>query len=232
MEERINLIRPGYFSVQAAADSRRWEFDIQNETILEHKLHVDFVFIGDSITHFWDLNIYFGKSGKLIFNRGISGDMTEFLLRRFEADVVQLKPKHAILKIGINNTWIMDDYIGNKKAVENLKNSMFKNIKAAVELGVNSNIKMIVCSMLPTNLPAKTNNRERNELVVELNKQLKTLTEEKNLIYVDYHSKMTAEDGITLRNGLADDGLHPHVKGYDVMAKILRETLVQYDIQI
>jgi lysophospholipase L1-like esterase len=51
-------------------------------------------------------------------------------------------------------------------------------------------------------------------------------------VYVDYHSQLAAEDGITLRAGLADDGLHPHVLGYRIMASTLLETLKQVGITI
>lgn len=43
---------------------------------------------------------------------------------------------------------------------------------------------------------------------------------------------MVTEDGIQLREELADDGLHPHVLGYDIMAHALRETLEYKGIQI
>ena len=98
--ERINFVKPGIFTVQAAADSRRVEFDTKNEVIVTNKVPVDFVFIGDSITHAWELNAYFGKMGRLILNRGIGGDTSEYLLRRFEADVLQLKPKYCVMLIG------------------------------------------------------------------------------------------------------------------------------------
>jgi lysophospholipase L1-like esterase len=53
-----------------------------------------------------------------------------------------------------------------------------------------------------------------------------------NVIYVDYHTALADADGVTLREGLADDGLHPHVLGYDIMAAVLRETLAGHGIDL
>ena len=45
-----------YFSRTAAADSRRKEFDIKNHSLIYTDQKPDFLFIGDSITHYWELN--------------------------------------------------------------------------------------------------------------------------------------------------------------------------------
>jgi hypothetical protein len=74
MSNRVDIIKPGLFSKQVNADNRRIEFDYKNEVIVSNKIAVDYVFIGDSITHMWELNAYFGKSQRLILNRGIGGD--------------------------------------------------------------------------------------------------------------------------------------------------------------
>lgn len=59
-----------YFSRTAAADSRRKEFDIKNHSLIYTDQKPDFLFIGDSITHYWELNAYFNLPGQLIVNRG------------------------------------------------------------------------------------------------------------------------------------------------------------------
>lgn len=96
--------RSEYFSSIAAADSRRKEFDIKNHSLIYTEQKPDFLFIGDSITHYWELNAYFNLPGQLIVNRGIGGDTTEFLKRRFYVDALQLKPRYCIMGIGINGS--------------------------------------------------------------------------------------------------------------------------------
>ena len=91
--ERSQVVNPGLFSVGVAADSRRGEFDFGNESLVLQEMRPDFVFIGDSITHLWELQAFFGSTGKVLINRGIGGDISTYVLKRFEADVIQLQPK-------------------------------------------------------------------------------------------------------------------------------------------
>lgn len=49
-----------------------------------------------------------------------------------------------------------------------------------------------------------------------------------NAVYVDYHTALVDEDGLSLRDGLSFDGLHPHVIGYDRMAEVLTPHLEKH----
>ena len=211
-----DIIKPPCF--QAAADARRFEFDFKNCVIVTNKTPVGIAFIGDSITNFWELNAYFREFG-FVVNRGIGGDDANILAKRFEADIIQLQPKVCVIKIGINNTWCLDD---SPKPVP---------ADVVYELIIDSYIKilnmckanhqtLVVCSILPV-----STGELRNELVIKVNKKLQDLCKQYNCTYVDYHSHMTKEDGKTMRDELTDDGVHPHVIGYNIMAEILRPVL-------
>jgi lysophospholipase L1-like esterase len=231
--KRMDIVKPGFFATAAAADSRRGEFDIGNEILIAHKVPVDFVFIGDSITHMWELQTYFGRGGQFIVNRGIGGDISSHVLRRFDADVIQLKPKYVAIKIGVNNFWALDGWTAlDRKPADQIISGLVDDIREMVKRSQENGITPIVCSVLPTYMPQSGNNDIRNASIVEVNRQLKELSDEKNAIYVDYHSLMTAEDGVRLRDGLADDGLHPHLLGYDIMASALIDTMEQKGIRM
>ncbi|WEG11735.1 GDSL-type esterase/lipase family protein [Pullulanibacillus sp. KACC 23026] len=230
---RPELIRPGMFGGIVSADTRRNVFDYHNEVIVAHNASIDFVFIGDSITDMWDLETYFGRSGRRIVNRGIGGDMTPYVKRRFEADVIQLKPTYTVIKIGINNTWALDAW--NKKdlrTADSIRDELLNDIKDMVQLAMDAGIKPIVCSLLPTCIATNKQTEARNDLVIEINKQLKEQTENQNGIFINYHSSMTDNSGKALREELADDGLHPNVLGYDIMAEVLRRELKMHEIEI
>lgn len=81
--------------------SKRYE--ILNERISRGK--PDLVFLGDSITHFWDPETwasYYEKRNAL--NLGIRGDRTENLLWRLDhGNIDGISPKLAIVLIGTNN---------------------------------------------------------------------------------------------------------------------------------
>jgi lysophospholipase L1-like esterase len=72
----------------------------------------------------------------------------------------------------------------------------------------------------------------RNALIARANARLRTMAGKHGAVYVDYHRLLAAEDGLTLRPGLADDGLHPHVVGYEIMAGVLLETLAAAGIDV
>lgn len=223
---RVEIVKPGFFATAAAADSRRGEFDIGNEILVAREVPVDFVFIGDSITHMWELNAYFGRSGRFIVNRGIGGDISSHVLRRFDADVIQLKPKHAAIKIGVNNFWAMDGWTAaDRKTAEQIVPGLVSDIEQMVKKAKENDIIPIVCSILPTDMPQSGHNDQRNAGIRVANENLQKVAAEQGAVYVDYHSRMTKEDGLRLREELADDGLHPHVLGYNIMADALRETL-------
>jgi lysophospholipase L1-like esterase len=64
------------------------------------------------------------------------------------------------------------------------------------------------------------------------NARLRTVAGRHGAVYVDYHRHLAAEDGLTLRPGLADDRLHPHVVGYEIMANVLLDTLSAAGIDV
>lgn len=229
------FIKPGYFAEQVAADSRRGEFDCKNQVIVQNDVPVDFVFIGDSITQMWELNAYFNKPGQMILNRGISGDTTKYVLKRFLADVVQLKPKHCIMKIGVNDAWDLE--FDNWKQLdgqllEDVLQSAAGNISRIIGLAKQNGLDLIICSVLPTNMKFTNKEDVRKNYIKLLNEKIKRMCRENNLIYVDYHGALVQEDGLTVREGIMIEELHPNVFGYNIMADILRKTLKEHDIDI
>lgn len=228
---RRTILKPGNFGLIAAADSRR-EFDIGNEVIVTHKLPVDAVFIGDSITHMWELNAYFGRSGRFVVNRGIGGDISSHVAGRFAADVIQLQPKYAVIKIGVNNFWALDGWTeADRKPVEMIVNDLVNDVLDMVKQTKGHPVIPVICSVLPTHMPHSGNDSLRNTGIKKANELLRVLADEHDAIYVDFHSRMVQADRLQLRDGLADDGLHPHVLGYDIMAETLIETLGKNGIE-
>lgn len=229
--ELSKTIKPGLFSHIAHADTRRDEFDVKNECIVVNNIPVQYVFIGDSITHNFETEAYFYGNG-IVINRGIGGDSTEYLLKRFEADVIQLKPLYAIILIGINDTWILDDIMAPNNSPEDIKIKVISNMNKILEICKEKKQKTIIGSLLPTFIPGNPHNKERNEMILEINAELEKLCYREAQIYVNYHEGFVAADGVTLRQGLCDDGLHPNVMGYNIMVDILRKTLMKNDINI
>lgn len=228
------IIDPGYFSMQVSADNKRGEFNTKNRIIVENNVEVDFVFMGDSITDNCEINAYLGKSHKIILNRGISGDRTEYVLKRFDADVVQLKPKHCILMIGVNDSWDLEYDPWSQTegmSAEAVTQRTYENITEMVNKAKLNNINLIMCSILPTNMTFTNRNKERNVYIAEVNKKLKRLCEEEDLIYVDYYLEFVVDGDNYVKDGLTFEGLHPNTQGYNIMMKILKKTLLSNGIE-
>ena len=210
------IITPGILN--GAADFRRGEFDVKNEIIINHDVDVKAVFIGDPITHLWELQAYFDNLG-IILNRGIGGDISRHVLVRFDADVIQVKPRACVMLIGINDTWSMEEK--GKESDEDLVSSIVNNIARTVDKGLLNGIAMFVCSLLPVEQPDHARNKDRKELIIEANRRIEEVCMVTGAVYCNLHSLLVSKDGISLREGLSRDGLHPHVQGYDIMAELI-----------
>lgn len=215
------LIKPGLFGGQG--DLRRTEFDIRNSQIFCNKIPVDIVFLGDSITHFWEVEEYFKEYG-IVVNRGIGGEVAHLAVKRFQADVVQLSPKICVMMVGINNTWILDGCKteAERTSLENeimeIYDSSYREILAQAKA---AEIKILICSITPIHHQPEF----RKHFIVRANKLIQALCEEHEVPYVDYYSKMLASDGITMEESLSWDGVHPHVGGYNIMKTVLEPHL-------
>lgn len=165
------------------------------------------VFIGDSITELWGLDDpdLFSKG---IVNRGISGQTSQQILLRFQADVVALRPAAVHILAGTN------DVAGNTgpTSVDQYKN----NITAMVTLAKANGIKVTLGSLPPAIGFAWKPGVKPTPRIVALNGWLKRYADTENLEFIDYHAVLAASDG-----ALGFDGVHPNHQGYRLMARAL-----------
>lgn len=171
------------------------------------------VFMGDSITDAWRLEEYF--PAKPYINRGIGGQTTPQMLIRFRPDVIDLKPKVVVILAGTN------DIAGNTgpMRLEDIEN----NYASMAELAQGHGIRVVFSSVTPVN--AYTPRAELMfaqrppEKILALNQWLKAYCATKDYVYLDYFSAMVDEKGM-LRKDFAEDGLHPNIAGYKIMAPL------------
>jgi lysophospholipase L1-like esterase len=220
------LIAPG--PLGKAADARRIFFDYWNEEIIREGARVATVFMGDSITELWDVNTYFQPPpGEIEANRGISADMAYIMVKRFEADVVQLHPRNVVILAGTND---VDDVTKRKKSDEQIIASIIESCTGMIDQAQAAGINVFLCSILPTN-SAYAWHATRPGVRVRVNEQLRELCRAKGCIYVDYHSAMTDEKG-DLRMDLSSDGIHANFAGLRVMADRLKAAAAEHHIQL
>ncbi|NQT58208.1 MAG: hypothetical protein HQ557_04415 [Bacteroidetes bacterium] len=221
------MIRPGFFGKTVPADGRRIDFDFANDQLLTMQKKPDILFIGDSLTQLWDVHVYFDTK-KLLVNRGIGGDTSEYLLKRFDADVVQLDPALVIIMIGTNDisathndTWWRNPGVDESTVFTGTT----ENIEKMVEKCLENDIKAALCSILPSDIPAPFDKEMRWRLTENINTFIADLCKKHDLKYIDYHAELCMDDGKTLIADYSPDGIHVIANGYAVMANTLREEI-------
>jgi lysophospholipase L1-like esterase len=175
------------------------------------------VFIGDSITEFWqyaDTDLF----SKGIIGRGISGQTTQQHLVRFYPDVVSLKPI-AVHILGGGN-----DVAGNTGATtpQDYKN----NIMAMLDIAQCNSIKVLLGGILPAvHFPWRPEVKPAQWYAM-LNDWLRDIARERGAIFIDYYSVMAEEDR-SMRADFTNDGVHPNVVGYAAMRPLVLSAIHQ-----
>ena len=216
----INQFKKICYSEKRPYNDKREIFNCRNSVFCVNGFTVDILFIGDSITERFEVYPYFNKYGTVV-NRGIGGEKTSELKNRFYFDALMLKPKVCVLAEGVNNTaelW-RKEHEGNKVSEQDV-NSVLENFKSdmseMIDLLKSENIIPVVGAVLPIGIKDC-----RNAVIIKENQILKKICSEKGVVFVDYYSALVSDDGITLKDVTFGDDLHPHVSGYNEMAKLL-----------
>lgn len=175
------------------------------------------VFLGNSITEGWVLtdSAFFNKNNYI--GRGIGGQTSAQILLRFRQDVVALQPQAVVIHIGTN------DVAENTGPYD--PEFTMGNIRSMVEIARANGIKVILASVLPaTKFEWRRALGDRSDMIVELNRRIKTFSDQNGIPYIDYHSAMKNEkNGIV--TDLAEDGVHPTLQGYKIMEKLVEEVI-------
>lgn len=180
------------------------------------------VFMGDSITQGWKLDEAF--PGKPYVNRGISGQTTSQMLLRFRPDVIDLKPKVVVILAGTN------DIAGNTGPIS--LELIMGNYGSMIDLAHAHGIKVVFASIMPVSdynknaqgTPIIRTVQRKPAEILELNDWIKKTCAERKLVYLDYFSAMADEKGF-LKPDIANDGLHPNAKGYELIKPLAEKAI-------
>ena len=178
------------------------------------------VFMGNSITEYWEeLNPDFFTRNNYVC-RGISGQTTYQMVVRFRQDVINLHPRAVVISAGTND--IAENTCPYDEA------ATMGNIVSMVELAQASGIVPIVASLLPCDRYCWNLDIENvAEKIASLNALLKAYATEHHLVYIDYFTPMVHSDGRSLNPAYTLDGVHPEIAGYDVMAPLAQQAIAK-----
>jgi lysophospholipase L1-like esterase len=201
------------------------------------------VFLGDSITDFWQLGAnpwvtgqLFGKQSwdesftgapaeNMALNLGISGDRTEHVLYRIlpasagglgQLDAPELQPDVILVLIGVNNTWAEETPVVDSVVAG------IAQVLAAVHAR-KPDARIVLQSLIPTNDPVKN-----RDALLPINRRIADLATSPQfsgfVSYLDLYPLFADAAGQQISGYFVSDGVHPNQSGY----RIWRDRLVPY----
>jgi lysophospholipase L1-like esterase len=194
-------------------------FELLNQRVKEAGDKAEVLFVGDSITQGWE------GSGKEVWehyyaprhavNIGISGDRTEHVLWRLDhGNVDTLKPKVAVLLIGVNN--IPDEKNSTADILEGVK-EVAQKLEDKLP-----NTKILLLGIFPFR---KDFDPLRGK-ALEIDQALHRWADGERVTFLDFGYKLIEPDG-TISKSIMPDALHPNKAGYEIWAKAMEPTLAR-----
>lgn len=184
--------------------------------------HEQVVFIGDSITEIYNIgDLYAGytkSTGKIVYNRGISGDTSNRLLERLYNNALNIKPSHLVILIGTNDIALQ---IPNSTIADNVR-AMLETAKEK-----SPDTKVILQAVYPTNKEMKdsTAGLRKNSVIAELNLLLQKISVNYGAEWIDL-TKALSDDKGNLKEEYCYDGLHLNAQGYSVVTQNILPLLI------
>ena len=175
------------------------------------------VFFGDSITKLWGQKRSSFFSDNNFLCKGISGQTTGDMLKRYTADVLNNQPQVVVILAGTNDIAQND---GVYVTAEQISENIFHMAKLAQEQG----IKVVLCSVLPSSLYNWGQKIVPTNFIPQLNTLIEEWAANNNCEYVDYYSLFVQADGAHDPK-FSYDGTHHETEGYYIMEQAIMPIL-------
>jgi len=195
------------------------EVKYKTKEVVKTKVDDNYLFLGDSITDFYDLDKYYPDMP--VVNSGVNGNRTNVIIDNMRERVYQYNPSKVFILIGIND--ILDD-----KDASDISNS----IREIVD-GIQDNrpyAEIYVESLYPINNTENekidlemVNVLRDNDKIKNINKEIKKMCKEKKVTYIDLYS-LLVDDNDQLNIDYTTEGLHLNNEGY----KVVTDELMKY----
>jgi lysophospholipase L1-like esterase len=176
------------------------------------------VFIGDSITASWQTLEPTG-----IINAGSSGQWSELMVGRFDADVMAHNPAIVHILAGTNDVRLFVD-------------PTTQYIASMADKAAASGACVIIGTVPPNSVWGANpdiDNVSGGKAILAFNEKLKTFARSYGYLLADYYPVLTLPDG-TIDQSLYTDGIHPnldgHAKMWDVVAPLIAQCKLRLGI--
>ncbi len=164
------------------------------------------VAVGDSLTYGYPytpeyswVRIAGERLGLTIANKGVCGETTDDMQRRFAIDVVALRPDYVIITGGSNDVFLG---VAAPQAAG--------NVAAMAAAAGAEGIRTVIGLPPPVNYPEES-------LLTAYRALLRSTAADSALPVIDFFAALADTAG-RLRSGLHTDGVHPNEDGYTLMA--------------
>lgn len=166
----------------------------------------NYVFLGDSITEKYDIEKHYKNWNKNIVNSGISGNLTKDILNNMKKRVYDYNPSVVFLLIGVND---VNKDVDPDEIIDNIK-KIITNIRENRNLAT-----LYVESIYPTG------SKERNDIIIRVNKEVEKFCNEKNITYIDLYKELVNKDDV-IDGKYTKDGIHLSDEGYKLVTDKLK----------
>ncbi len=167
------------------------------------------VCLGDSIT--WGFP--FGPSaswvtmlkdslGVEVINKGINGNTTSDMLRRFDRAVVSYEPTHVVIMGGSNDILMAESF-----------DRIVSNIQLMAEKAEENDIKVVF------GLPTAIDDKYLEGLLARIRDWMRNYAEKNEIPVIQFNRAFYDQNGQVKTELLLLDGAHPAVEGYQEMFK-------------
>ena len=210
------------------SDASWWRPRLQEKIELNKQLNPQLIFIGDSITHWWEKygtetwKKYYGKYNAANF--GYGGDQTQHVLWRIDnGEIDNINPKLAVLMIGTNNTNYEDQT--PEDIAEGIK-TIISRIKEKLP-----ETKILLLAIFPRGDYEQRRDKDSNATPnkywnknEKVNSIISKFSDDKAVYFLNINESFLNSDGVLTRD-VMPDLLHPQQKGYQLWAKAMQPTI-------
>lgn len=189
------------------------------------------VFIGNSIINGFPydrnqefVSLYRNASGNEVINKGVNGDTTHGVMRRFAQDVLEYQPNMVVMMTGTN------EFIYK----ESLPEQCMKDIANLVELAQSNGIEPVLLTPLPVD-PQMAKSRWMvcddvdyevvQEQILDLKKFILQFGQQNQVRIIDTHYAFSEYVALVGEQTAYYDGIHPTREGHKFLAEIVGKFL-------
>ena len=145
-----------------------------------------------------------------VLNRGVNGERSDEIERRFERDVTAHSPRVVVIIAGVN-----DVYQGRSAA------EVIARLRAMYALARAAGIGVVAGTIVPYNTATSAQNEQMHAINAWIAEEFRR---DSNVLAVDTRFAAAAADNPDRLAG-SPDGIHPDIDGYRRMAEVLEPAI-------